>query len=155
MGYQAGGPPHTYCFGPNFNPNLEDEADYAMETSLEHDTDMSTTFQTSCISTTDVKWRDDDLDPGVQAQHQCVDLSSNDICLASVITLDPEEINVGDLDPEDRLQTACHEAGHSVGLEHGANKNDCMIVAIDPPDASVQWRRYSGHHIDDHIDPTY
>jgi hypothetical protein len=69
---------HTYCFGAYFDDSLEDEAHYAMRTSLDDDTVMSDQFEGegsgACDSTIDVKWRDRDLDIGVRGQYECLDL---------------------------------------------------------------------------------
>jgi hypothetical protein len=68
--------------------------------------------------------------------------------------LDPAELNQGSGDHEDKQKTACHEVGHSVGLQGGPSKPDCMRNG-EIPDLSLQWRKFSDHHIFDHINPTY
>ncbi len=78
----------------------------------------------SCDSSTDVEWLDANLPFETRAQYVCANLSGS-ICLASEVTLDPAQINIGSNDPEDRKKSACHEAGHSVDLQHGDNKTDC------------------------------
>jgi hypothetical protein len=73
-------------------------------------------------------------------------------CNAADVVLDPAEINIGDLNEEDTSKTACHEAGHSVGLTHGGNTG-CMLNG-PIPNGAVQFRRYSSHHIG-HINAAY
>jgi hypothetical protein len=152
-GWFADSSNHSYCYGSGFATGLEDEADYAMFISLDGDTVMSATFQSSCDSTTDVRWLDANLPAGQRGVYTCID-KGGDICFRANVTMDPNELNIGPNDHEDKLKTACHEAGHSVGLEHGNSKSDCMING-EIPDTTVQWRRYSTHHISDHINPRY
>ena len=73
-------------------------------------------------------------------------------CTHSHVTLDPAEINIGGLDEEDTSKTACHEAGHSVGLIHGGVL-DCMRNG-EIPNGLEEWRTYEGHHRF-HINSTY
>lgn len=156
QGCQADPTPHTYCYGVGYDVGLQDEADYAMNNSLEADTQMNAFYQATCNpgALTDAVWTDADLEGNVRGRYICTSLDLNSICRGSTIILDPAEINEGDNDWQDRYKTACHEAGHSVGLEHGENKTDCMING-EIPDTTIQWRRFSAHHINDHINPTY
>jgi hypothetical protein len=155
-GCEADSAEHIYCYGAGFNNLLEDEADFAMNTSLDAQTQM-TADRVGCTSATDVRWFDANLPGSIRGQYDCTNPGNpgpGDICLASDVTLDPDEINQGDDDPEDRKKTACHEVGHSVGLIHGDNKDDCMING-PIPDTTAQWRNFSNHHVQDHINPTY
>jgi hypothetical protein len=76
------------------------------------------------------------------------------ICYHGQIILDPTEIDKGTDDDADRKKTACHEVGHSVGLQHGDNKLDCMIIG-EIPAPTGQWKTFGTHHINDHINATY
>lgn len=150
-GWYADSVIHTYCFSSSFNSDLENNADYAMQTSLQADTDIQYQFQT-CATTTDVWWWDANLPGTTRGLHKCQVKSNPTTCDASYVTLDPAQINIGSDDEEDTHKTACHEAGHSVGLEHGGSI-DCMLNG-EIPNTLVQFRRYSGHHIW-HIDVNY
>jgi hypothetical protein len=59
-------------------------------------------------------------------------------------------------DEIDQTITTCHEFGHTAGLSHGSTQDDCMenVSTSNPPNA-LKWRRYSAHHIDDHINPWF
>lgn len=139
---------HTYCYGAGFNSTLEDEADFAMNTSIARDTVMTASFYTTC-STADIKWLDANLG-STRGDYICLEpfspFQDNGTCLASRVRLNPTEINQGPNDPEDRKKTACHEAGHSIGFQHGDDKTDCMING-PIPDTTDQWRTFGGHHI--------
>lgn len=150
-GFKADSALHTYCYGPNFNADLQGHADYAMGTSLDADTDI-TGSKIACDASVDVEWLDANLPNGVTGQTVCTALNGN-ICLSYDVTLDPAEIDEGINDFWDRAQTACHEAGHTVGLRHGGT-TDCMLSG-EVPDTSVQYRRYNSHHKFDHINPNY
>lgn len=153
-GYEADSYLHTYCYGPGFDAGLQSHANYAMDTSLALDTDMSSYRQSSCDTTTDVRWMDSNLQPaGVRGKYTCVALSSG-ICLRADVYLDPAEIDIGTNDFEDRRKSACHEAGHSVGLRHGDSVSDCMRNG-EIPTTALKWRRFNEHHIDDHINVEY
>jgi hypothetical protein len=150
-GYQADSALHTYCYGPGFNDNLEGHADYAMGTSLDADTDIADSF-VACDASTDAEWLDMNLTDGNRGVYICTALVGS-ICFSSDVILDPAEIDEGTNDFWDRAKTACHEAGHSVGLRHGGT-TDCMLSG-EVPDTSVQYRRYNTHHRVDHINATY
>ena len=154
-GFLADNATHTYCFGAGFNSDLEFNANYAMGTSLDAATNMSAQFNSSCASGTDVRWLDANLPGSTRGQYVCTSpVNPTTVCLASDITLDPAEIDVGANDSEDRSKTACHEVGHSaVGLQHGNTKTDCMINGAIP-DTTQQWRSFNGHHIA-HINDTF
>ncbi len=155
-GYRADTSLHTYCFSSAFDDALKDNAKAAMNNALAEQTVMTVDL-VSCESTTDVRWRDADLPGGTRGTYACTsptDPQPGDTCFASTVTLDPAELNEGTNDQEDKTKTACHEVGHSVGLQHGDNKSDCMING-ELPSLDIQWRRYSDHHIFDHINPTY
>ncbi|MEX0983791.1 MAG: hypothetical protein WD096_01945 [Actinomycetota bacterium] len=149
---------HSYCYGAGFDASLEDEAEFAMNISLDRDTLMSDLFSATCDpASTDVKWLDANLG-GSRGEYICLEpftpYEPDGICFVARIRLDPDQINIGSNDAEDRKKTACHEVGHSVGLQHGDDKTDCMING-EIPDTSATWRTFNGHHIAAHIDSYY
>lgn len=151
-GYLADSSIHTYCFTGSFDVNLRDNADYAMEMSIAADTDMFELFE-ACLSTTDIWWWDRDLPGTTRGFYDCVVFVTPGVkCNEADIVLDPAQINIGAFDEEDTSKTACHEAGHSVGLTHGGT-TDCMLNG-QVPDAGVQYRRFSSHH-KGHINTAY
>ena len=153
-GWFADNATHTYCWGGGFNVALQNNAEYAMSVSLGNGTDITESFQGyNCTLATDVVWFDADLPEGVRGQYVCADFIGGDVCGQSTVTLDPVFLNQGDNDEEDTTKTACHEAGHSVGLTHSATATDCMRNG-EVPNADVQWRRCNQHH-KDHINGHY
>jgi hypothetical protein len=148
---------HTNCMTASIvDEGLVGVARWAMDNSLEP-TDMIVTEDDACYSYTDVWWFEDDLGAGTRGRWECWDLSTNgDVCLSANVLLNKTELDQGPYDYEDRRKTACHELGHSVGLEHGNGKNDCMVNGaiedVDPNDPTdPKWRHYGNHHKDDHI----
>lgn len=129
---------HNYCWGPGFDVALRDNADYAMQTSLDGATDMSDQFVATCDAVnTDVWWFDADLPDGIRGEYKCVTwVTLNVKCNSSDVTLDPVQINIGNFDEEDTSKSACHEVGHSVGLTHGGS-TDCMLSG-GIPNTNVQ-----------------
>lgn len=153
-GYKGDSSIHTFCFGAGFDAALQNNANWAMGTSLDRDTDITDQFDTTCAQgATDVEWLDANLPAGVRGAYACQNMVNANTCNHAHVTLDPAEINIGSLDEEDTSKTACHEAGHSVGLTHGAGLTDCMRNG-EIPNALEQYRTYNGHHIF-HIDSTY
>lgn len=144
---------HTYCWDVNFNEGLKDNATAAMNKALDAQTVMVDQYEVNCDGETDIRWFDATLDGNVRGTYRCVTYAASGICAAAYIHLDPLELNEGANDEYDTTKTACHEVGHSVGLQHGDAKSDCMRNG-EIPDTSVQWRRYSSHHVE-HIDGYY
>jgi len=145
---------HTFCWGAGFDAALQNNANWAMGTSLDRDTDITDQFDVTCAEgATDVEWLDANLPAGTRGQYSCQVKVNADTCNHSHVTLDPAEINMGSLDEEDTSKTACHEAGHSVGLIHGAAFTDCMRSG-EIPNGLEEYRTYNGHHTF-HINSTY
>lgn len=118
---------------------------------LDQTTDMTSQAQ-SCLNYTDVWWYKADLPAGVRGQRVCVvvgDIPS--VCDRSNVSIDFAEVDIGSNDWEDRRKTACHELGHSVGLNH--DTASCMISG-EIPSVGEQWRRYSSHDVG-HINAQY
>jgi hypothetical protein len=149
--------PHTYCFGTPLSADLKPNIDNAAENALEP-TDATVNFEAACDLSdtdgdrqTDVRWRQGDLAGGTTGLAPCAVYLSNGHCDRYDITIDYAQVQQGENDERDQTQTACHEQGHSVGLSHASN--DCMMSGEPPED--IAYRRYSGHHIDDHINPWF
>ena len=142
---------HTYCLTSSFV--LEEHKlvpEYAMYW-LNQTTDMTDQAQ-SCLNYTDVWWYKADLPAGARGQRICAvvgDIPS--VCDRSNVSIDFVEVDIGSNDWEDRRKTACHELGHSVGLNH--DTESCMISG-EIPNVNEQWRRYSSHDVG-HINAQY
>lgn len=116
-----------------------------MNISLDSDTDVSDYFESCNHTTTDVEWLDTNLPDAIRGQYQCKVLNSG-ICNHSHVTLDPAELNIGIDDDEDTTKTACHEAGHSVGLTHVSGGSDCMRNGELPFPDEIYYT-FNTHHI--------
>jgi hypothetical protein len=150
-GWLADDAVHTYCWGPGMDSDLRLAATYAMGNSIDYFTDMTDSFDAACYTTTDIKWVGADLPGTTRGQYQCLSRTGN-VCHRAQVTLDKVQIDIGANDVEDRYKTACHEAGHSVGLTHGGS-TDCMLNG-EVPSTSATYRNFNGHHID-HINDQY
>lgn len=138
---------HRYCWGAGFNSGLHDNATFAMQQSLDADTDATVEHQ-ACDYTapgTDVVWLDADLPGSTRGQSVCFVFNTNGRCDRNHVTLDPAQLNLS-ADPQgNRTKTACHEVGHTVGLRHGPGGgdgrfDDCMVSG------ESTLVRYSSHH---------
>jgi len=145
----------TYCLTSTFF--LEEHKvvpEYAMYW-LDQTTQMSDMSQGTCVNSTDAKWYDANLPAGIRGERVCIvvgDIPS--VCDRSNITLDFAELDIGSLDWEDRRKTACHELGHSVGLNHHSSGAEGCMLSGEVPSADVQWRRYTTHDVG-HINAAY
>ena len=78
---------------------------------------------------------------GVRGAYQCTSTSgvSGPGCQTARLKLNPDLLN----DDLNRKKTACHEVGHSGGLSHESDPNDCMV----PGPVSSGHTDYNTHHI--------
>lgn len=152
--------PHTYCLGSSVVTGLKPNI-YEAEWDALDPTQANVNFHSSCTlsgtSETDVVWTQSNLVNGVLAQTSCdnFEILSGE-CDQNYIKFDFDEVNEGNDDEIDQTITTCHELGHTAGLSHGSTQDDCMenVSTINPPTA-LKWRRYSSHHINDHINPWF
>lgn len=150
----------TYCFTQGFDP-FRAVGDYAMST-IDSTTDLVSQFPTTpqnCeFRETDIWWLNFNLPAGVRGRAVCQWVASWDdtLCKSDDLQIDIAEIDIGNFDWEDRRKTACHELGHAVGLQHGTSSGagSCMILG-EIPNTNLQYRRYSSHHINSHINVRY
>lgn len=150
----------TYCFTEGFD-NFQAVGNYAMSV-LDSTTDITSQFPTTpefCeFSQTDVWWWSSNLPAGVRGRTTCQLVAPWDgtICQGHEVFMDFAELDIGSLDWEDRRKTACHELGHVVGLQHNtANATGSCLINGEIPNANLQFRRYSAHHINSHINVRY
>jgi len=148
---------HTYFYTTGFN-SFRAVADYAMDT-LDSTTDMVSQLPETpefCeFRQTDVWWWSTNLAAGVRGQMSCAGWYTNGRCWSYDIDLDFTELDQSSLDWEDRQKTACHELGHTLSISHNTTDGagSCMISG-EIPNANLQYRRYSSHHIS-HIAALY
>ena len=152
--------PHTYCFSSSVpaSSDLRENIGYAEWNAMDP-TGVNVNGPESCDlssgTETDVVWRQVNLANNTLAETPCEDYDGS-YCDQYYINMDLPEINEGNNDERDQTITACHELGHSGGLSHGSTQNDCMenVSTINPP-ADIKYRRYSSHHINDHLNPWF
>lgn len=142
---------HNYCYTSSLSSSSRRAvADYAMFNSLANPTDMSASL-VSCTSTTDIWWYDGNLSGSNRGLRTCANAISSSVCNRSNVTLDFAQLDIGSNDWEDRRKTSCHEAGHSVGLDH--DSTGCMVTG-EVPSTALSWRRYNSHDTG-HINAQY
>jgi hypothetical protein len=142
--------PHTYCYGSGLASGAKPNIDAAEWDALDP-TAANADYQSSCdlssSTETDVVWFTGNLSSGVRGEEYCEDYDTH--CDQFYATLDLGQIDGDDADHPEMGETksACHELGHTAGLTHHDDGNDCMdsgpLVSTD-----LQYRRYSSHHID-------
>lgn len=116
-------------------------ARYAMS-NLEDQTHFTKNLVPDCTGNTDIVWHKFN-NPNPRGQYICVDASgtsSQNQCQKAKVLLNPDQLN----DDVNREKTACHEVGHSGGLSHADDANDCMKNGA----VSSDHRDYNNHHID-------
>ncbi len=97
-------------------------------------------YQGDCPSSTDTYWIVDDTLGSTRGTYQCKDFNSDGNCAHAWIRLNPRALTDG----LNERKTACHELGHSLGLEHHPSPyNDCMMSG--PVTSGHQ--RYNDYHV--------
>jgi hypothetical protein len=142
-----------YCFsGSGWTAEWRDVVDSRME-NLDTQTDYSDLRRNICGPLVNTHFvLDDTIDARGSAlctarNDGADDIAGNldDRCTDAVIRLNPDLLTV----EHQRLKTACHEIGHTVGLAHGSDTttfwNDCMVNGTVA--AGAQWTRYNAHHV--------
>lgn len=141
---------HSYCYKSDFNTGLEANAYQAESHALRYHTQADTPYNDPCDVSgepqTDVRWVDAWLGSTVAGGTFCQAFNGNGYCDRNDVVLNPDVINQGGNDEYDQNKTACHELGHSVGLEHGNDKTDCMING-ERPSLNEVWEHYNDHHV--------
>jgi hypothetical protein len=131
---------HTYCWGNSFDgQSVRDAAHYGMS-NLDQQTQYDRNFlggSANCSSTTDVVWREFN-DPTLRGRYDCTATNGSSECEHSIIFMNPANL----ANQLNKDKTACHEIGHSGGLSHSDNVNDCMISGH----VSQNHRDYNDHH---------
>lgn len=139
------GSPQTWCETPNFSiyselqsarsyalDNMVSQTNYARKIAEEHG---------DCISATDTVWiRDPSLPSGTRGTYECRDFNDDGYCASAYIRMNPDELS----NTLNRRKTACHELGHSLGLEHHPDGyGDCMMSGA----VSSGHQNYNSVHV--------
>lgn len=140
---------HGYCYSASVSEDLKSGIREAEWSALHNGTDTEVNYDSTCkysgSGETDVVWFQTNLPYGKRGTTFCEDFDGSH-CDQFYIDIDLAEINVGSYDEYDEAKTTCHELGHSVGLTHGSTYGGCMVSG-EVPGTSVQYRRYSPHHV--------
>lgn len=125
--------------------------EHARVNSLDNGTDMSTVRQGSSDSDTDVKAYDMDYTGGnwdrTVALYTCTSTANTDpgTCQQGKVQFDLSWLN--SYQQAQRESVACHETGHSVGLDHhSSDKSSCLHWQTDV-DVSNGFNQHDKDHI--------
>jgi hypothetical protein len=127
-GWRADGSGHVWCFGDSTAGQLQlkNAMRYGM-TNLDAQTDIQAS-EVACNSATDVPFGIGAA-IGARGQWSCITWLNGTVCGKSRIIMNPTVI-ANDGGPYDLNlhKSACHESGHSVGLNHhDPPYGDCMV----------------------------
>lgn len=130
---------HTFCRGTPYNTTYTPQIDASMDV-LDGQTAMSDTFVSSCTNLTDVIFQVHSTIGGARGDYVCNAENSVGNCERATVRLAEDQLP----DAHQRWKTACHEVGHSAGLQHG-DLTDCMRTGTAP--AGFQYVAYNDHHV--------
>jgi hypothetical protein len=133
---------HTYCFTTSMNnrPGLRAAANYAMG-NLRDQAGYRIDRQACNAGSLDIRFVSNTAITA-RGDYLCLErlTPGSNTCARSRIRLNPNNL-ANDLN---RRKTACHEVGHSVGLQHGDRKSDCMRNGH----VTSGHQRYNAHHVE-------
>lgn len=142
----ADSPTHTYNYVSLTNDSLV-AAGWGI--TRVDDTDMTKSYHSTCLASTDVCYRDDNYelypeyltaiqwgygagpnDPDAVAIRVCVTLISpyTTICDKSEVLFDLADIP--DFTTAEPRMIGCHETGHTTGLQHSTSSLSCMQASV-------------------------
>lgn len=137
---------HWYCFSTAMSVNIRGAFEAAM-LYLDEETSYDTFEEPAgCNTATDLVVSQD-TSLGARGQYSCQDWNDADDCEQATLVLNPNRLPTD----EDRVKTACHEIGHSVGLRHGIDGvdndeyTDCMYSGEIPD--GLNYDEYDDHHM--------
>lgn len=137
---------HVYCFNGAMNSNLQNAILGALQY-LHDETSYDVVLDgNGCVNTTDLVMTQD-TSLGARGEYDCIIPNSQGNCERAHLRFNPNNLPSAN----DRVKTACHEIGHSVGLKHGIDGvdnddyTDCMFSGAIPP--GLNFDEYDAHHI--------
>ena len=112
---------------------------------------MSSVRQSTCGEDVDIAFAQFHFpaQPGFRALYECIDRSELDdaVYLSARIRIDDELIEEEGEPALNRLKTACHETGHSVGMSHYSAPPDYYLDCMISGNVSGGHIDYDDHHI--------
>jgi hypothetical protein len=140
---------HWYCFSGAVNTNLRTAFATAM-TNLDNLTRYAAFVEgAGCNGVTDLVVVQNTALP-LRGQYTCEAKNAFGDCERATLSFNPNNLTTAN----DRVKTACHEIGHSVGLKHGitdgaspdnGSYTDCMKSGAIT--AGLDFDGYDAHHV--------
>jgi hypothetical protein len=137
---------HVYCISGAMNANLQTAVVGALGY-LHNATSYNVLLDgNGCVNTTDLVLIQDTA-LAARGQYSCQLFNGAGNCERANLRFNPNNLPSAN----DRVKTACHEIGHSVGLKHGIpgvdnnQYTDCMFSGSIP--AGLNFDEYDAHHI--------
>jgi len=136
---------HTWCDSVFFT--FEDALMAAREYALDNMVAQTNygrnhvgSYEGECPSSTDTYWIVDDSLGSTRGYYQCKSFNDDGNCAHAWIRLNPDALT----NTLNRRKTACHELGHSLGLEHHPSPyGDCMMSGA----VTSGHQQYNSYHV--------
>lgn len=137
---------HTVFYETVGNQSYRDAFDHIFN-HLDNATVMTTKKVDTKTSTTDVRMIADYVGgEGFHGEWDCTDTNSAGECETGKLIINRGSLDGKGQDNKDKV--ACHEMGHSTGLDHAFQISSCMEQGLDEP-------RYFADHDKTHINNHY
>lgn len=150
----------TYCYTQGFNSfrAVADEGMRILDATTDLTSQLPGTPEFCEFDQTDAWWWSVDFPGSTRGRTTCHLVAPWDgtICQGHDIQMDFPQLDIGSNDPEDRLKTAVHELGHFLGLQHDTPDGaGSAMISGEIPNTNIQYRRWSSHHINQHLNVRY
>lgn len=149
---------HSYCFTDGFTS--VGTANDTMQR-IENQTPAEVRRE-GCDNETDVRWSNREI-PGAFGAATCYNRNTSGTCASFTLRLNNSNIETSSHPASQRRKTACHEAGHTLGVSHYAGndlpgydtEHSCLRTGyVGDPDQP--WHTtYGVHHKIWHINPWF
>jgi len=137
---------HWMCLSGTVDANFQNAINGAM-LNLDNQTSyarFSESPVSACNSLTDLVWMQVS-GIGARGDYSCLAFNNEGECERARLRLNPDVLT----NAANRLKTACHELGHSVGLKHGISgvDNTSYVDCMRSGAITSGFNNYDAHHV--------